>query len=89
MKVSELILLLNQLEPDAEIILSRDSEGNEFAPVDEVSQGLYSPHSHGDFYNLNERAEAGEDAISAVVLYPLDGYSVSQWLHARQTQIHS
>ena len=89
MKVSELISLINQFEPDAEIVLSHDSEGNGFAPVDEVSQGLYSPHGRGDFYNLDERAVAGKDAISAVVFYPLDGYSVRQWLHARQNRTHS
>ena len=88
MNVSELISILNQFEPDAEIVLSRDSEGNGFAPVDEVSRGLYSPHGRGDIYNLDEKTEAGEDAISAVVLYPLDGYSVKQWLRARQARKH-
>lgn len=89
MKVSELISILSQFEPDAEIVLSSDSEGNGFAPVDEVSEGLYSPSGRGELYNLNERAEAGADAINAIVLYPLDGYSVKQWLRARQAQIRS
>lgn len=89
MKVSKLISILSRFEPDAEIVLSSDSEGNGFAPVDEVSQGLYSPSGRGDVYNLNEETEAGEDAINAIVLYPLDGYSVKQWLRARQTRTHS
>lgn len=89
MKVNELISILSQFEPDAEIVLSSDSEGNGFAPVDEVSQGLYSPHGRGDVYDPNEKTEAGEDAINAVVLYPLDGYSVKPWLRARQARTHS
>lgn len=86
MNVGELVSILSQFEPEAEIVLSRDSEGNGFAPVDEVSRGLYSPCGRGDIYNLDEKTEAGKDAISAVVLYPLDGYSVRQWLRARQAQ---
>lgn len=89
MKVSELISVLSQFEPEAEIVLSSDSEGNEFAPVNEVSQCLYSPHGRGEVYNLNEKTEAGEGAINAIVLYPLDGYSVKQWLRARQARTHS
>ena len=51
--------------------------------------GGLSPHGRGEVYNLNEKTEAGEGAINAIVLYPLDGYSVKEWLRARQARTHS
>ena len=89
MKVSEFIEALNQFPKDAEIIISSDSEGNNFSPISGFEQVLYSPIGQGDIYNLVEKEVIGENAINAVVLYPLDNYSLRNWQRAQQTQKHS
>ena len=89
MKISEFIESLSCFPQDAEIILSQDSEGNSFFPVDDVAQVLYSLVGQGDVYNLEEKEAAGENAINAVVLYPLDSYSLGIWQRAQLEQKHS
>lgn len=86
MKVAEFIKILRQCSPDAEIMLSKDSEGNGFYPIDEIASVLYSPNAQGDIYNLNERNAAGENAINALVLYPLNSYSLKGWKRAQLEQ---
>lgn len=86
MKVSDLISILNKQNPDAEIILSKDSEGNEYSPVAEICPVLYSPIGQGDIYSLEDKEIAGDKAINAVVLYPLDNFSRKSWQHAQQGQ---
>jgi hypothetical protein len=70
MNVTELIAQLNTYNPDTEIIISRDSEGNGFSPVDEVAFGLYAAKGGGEVYRLDEEGIAGRSAIKAVILYP-------------------
>lgn len=89
MKVKDLISTLNEHNPDAEIMISTDSEGNGFSPIDEIEQVLYSPTGQGDIFNLQEKEIIGENAINAIVLYPLDSYSLRNWQRAQQEQIHS
>lgn len=86
MKVNELVLILSKQNPDAEVIISKDSEGNEFSPVDEINPVLYSPIGQGDVYSLEEKGIAGEGVINAVVLYPLDSYSRRNWQRTRQVR---
>jgi hypothetical protein len=45
--VTELIAPLSKYNPDAQIVISRDSEGNAFSPVDEVAFGLYMTKGGG------------------------------------------
>jgi len=87
--IGELISILSEFEAEVEIVILSDNEGNGFALVNEVSQSLYSPRDCVYIYNVNQSTQAGEDTINAVVLYPLDGYSVKQWLRARQARIRS
>lgn len=89
MKVKEFISILSEHNPDAEIIISRDSEGNGFSPIDDVDRVLYSPIGQGDIYSLEEKEVVGENAINAVVLYSLDNYSLRNWQLAQQERIHS
>jgi|AntDeeMinimDraft_6_1070357.scaffolds.fasta_scaffold03362_3 hypothetical protein len=56
MKVSELIEVLQGLDPEREVILQRDPEGNGFSPF-------------GDWYEALYRAES---TWSGEVLHPLD-----------------
>ena len=53
MKVKELIEELKNLNPEADVVLSKDGEGNSYSPVDSIGIGYYIPWNSysGDFYN--------------------------------------
>jgi hypothetical protein len=73
MKVRELIEKLLHVEPDTEIVLSNDVEGNFFAPLEAISYGLYIPEGNygsGEAFKITEREVAGKAAIQSVLLYP-------------------
>jgi hypothetical protein len=88
MKVNDLIELLKSFPSDAEVIISKDSEGNEFSPIDEVSLVLYSPNGRGEIYAQNEKELAGA-AIDAVVVFPVDSYTKKIWNRDWQAQQYS
>ncbi len=65
MKVRELIELLEEEDPEAEVVLSRDSEGNDYSPVAEVDDGVYEAETtwNGQFYsNPGEDMDAAQEA---------------------------
>lgn len=49
MKVSELLELLQQEDPEALVVFSKDSEGNEFKFVDEIEACIYVPQSEESY----------------------------------------
>jgi len=60
MKVKELIQLLNEIDPNIEVILQKDSEGNAYSPLRGIdSNAVYiAKNSYsGDVYNLNWNCE--------------------------------
>jgi len=76
MKVEDLIETLERLDPELEVVLSSDSEGNSFSPCSEYGIGFYVADSayYGSFYNdqeeLDEENKSTSDAVQAVVLWP-------------------
>jgi hypothetical protein len=85
MKVKELIVLLSGVNPEAEVILQKDAEGNGYSPLSGVdTQAVYVPEStwSGEVYDLGWTAEeAGmeeeawkllQEEPSCVVLYPVN-----------------
>lgn len=85
MTVGELIELLQKEDPEREVIISMDSEGNEFSPLSDYSPELYVPDStwSGEIY-LEELTEEdiengyteddvydGTDGVKAIVLWPI------------------
>lgn len=66
MKVKELIELLQKEDPEREVILQKDSEGNGYSPLYEIGTGTYKPEStyHGEFVS----DEDGD--LKALVLCP-------------------
>lgn len=84
MKVHELIALLQKQDPNREVILARDAEGNGYSPLDEdLSTGAYRPETKWSgevgLEALTEELEAGgytdEDiveGIPALILHPLN-----------------
>lgn len=46
MKVKELIELLQKEDPEREVVMSKDAEGNDFSPlVEDFSTGQYVPEN--------------------------------------------
>ena len=45
MKVKELIKTLKELNQEAIVIMSKDSEGNMFSPLDDIESSVYIPNS--------------------------------------------
>ena len=81
MKVRELIGALEDMDPDAIVILQKDSEGNGFSPlngVDDsfeyVGEGLGTgdvyPDAPNDYYSEADLYD-GDDAEPCVLLYPM------------------
>jgi len=82
MKVQELINQLKTVDPDCEVIMSSDSEGNNYSPLSSFWQGTYVPRStcRGDVYYSSTECDVdpedvripGEDgAVSAIILSPI------------------
>lgn len=84
MKVQELIDRLLEEDPEREVIIQKDSEGNEYSPLADIGVARYRPEtSWSGEVGLEELdAEAlergftdedvfdGEDDVPAVILYP-------------------
>lgn len=81
MKVKEFIKILQEFDPEKEIIIGKDAEGNSFSPLSEdISSGIYCPDStwSGEFY---EDSTIGDEeyfqpdetnSIEAICLYPIN-----------------
>ena len=53
MKVSELIEELKKVDPDNEVIMSKDGEGNSYSPLSDLGSGIYIAENtwSGECYN--------------------------------------
>ena len=51
MKIKDLIKELKELDPERIIVMSKDSEGNNFSPLSEIEEGSYEEESsyNGEF----------------------------------------
>ena len=82
MKVKDLIDTFAALDPDAEVVLAKDGEGNSFSPSDAFSVGEYVTDSpwRGEFYTDMDIKARNEDydeglnagAVRAVALWPVN-----------------
>lgn len=63
MKVSELIELLNKIDPENRVILSADEEGNSFSPLFSIEVGGYDAENR-------EFLEDDEEGVPCVVCWP-------------------
>jgi len=73
-KVSDLIIELQELDPDAEVILTRDSYGMSVAPIGDMRVGVFTRgclsnafEVHGPDFDL---ANEGTNTVPAVCLWP-------------------
>jgi hypothetical protein len=70
MKVSKLIEELSTLDPDLEVILSSDPEGNDFSFLDEVAISLFATSGYEIWTVHPDDADEYEDLKEGVVLWP-------------------
>lgn len=82
MKVGELILRLSKINPNSEVILSKDSEGNSYSPLADMGENEYRADSTWDgeigYKELTpELIDDGytdedliKDGVPAIVLWP-------------------
>ena len=66
MKVKELIKRLKQENPESEIVLAADEEGNYFTPLSVVECAIYDPEEH-EVYDPDAQDINGENAV---ILWP-------------------
>lgn len=68
MKVKELIELLQKEDPEREVVMSKDAEGNCFSPFVEFSTGTYTPDNtwSGEFRSDEDKDE------KALCLWPVN-----------------
>lgn len=75
MKKNKLIEILNSIEGDLDIILAKDSEGNNFSPLANYSENLYEAETtcYGAIYPHQPDDEGDyvpENADDVIVLWP-------------------
>lgn len=69
MKVRDLIKELEKVNPDLDVVLSKDSEGNCYSPIAHADVGQYEPEStwSGEW---NQECSASD--INSVCLFPVN-----------------
>lgn len=83
MKVQDLIKKLQALDPEREIVMAKDAEGNDYTPLDGYWTGVYVPDTTWDGAVYCERKDGkppegygeedcydGDDGLPAVILTP-------------------
>ena len=74
MTIKQLMAILKTAPDDgAPVVLSKDSEGNMFSPLAEVSGAFYEAKNKwcGEIYDLNDK-NAPKKAQPAIVLWPMN-----------------
>lgn len=81
MKVKDLIAELSELNPEFEVVLSSDSEGNNYSPLAGCDIGRYSPETtwRGDWTSVGDPGAPEEEIdgctpeqANAVALWPVN-----------------
>jgi len=73
MTVGELIGQLKAMDPKAVLVVSSNSEGNDYSPLSLIYKANYFPLTNwsGEVYDYDKDAQ-GVDELSAVVLQPVN-----------------
>jgi len=74
MKVKDLIKTLQTVDPEYDIILGKDSEGNDYSPLSTIVIGRYLPEStyHGYVEFEDDMDEDSDSPIDSIVLFPIN-----------------
>ena len=68
MKVRDLIEALASEDPEREVIMASDAEGNGYSPLSSLYAGMYLPESTWAGEVLDDEEEGDSRAIPAIVL---------------------
>lgn len=73
MKVKDLIKKLQKLDPNSSVVMSRDSEGNGFSPLEDVEVGVYFQDETwcGEFHGVPKQKRGVHVIPSAVCFWPV------------------
>lgn len=73
MKVSELIALLNDLDPDVIVVMQKDAEGNGYSPCDGAEAARYEADSTWSGHVMSDEDDDYEArGVACVVLWPVN-----------------
>jgi len=77
MTVKELIGKLKKMEPNQLVVMSKDSEGNNYSPISGIDNGRYLPTEtwYGErLYDCPDVAECehAKNEVKAVFLWPIN-----------------
>lgn len=77
MKVKQLIQILKCVNPEFEVVMSKDPEGNYVSPFDDSCVGLYIPRNtwSGEFDLHSDEGcniRLTEDECNAIFLWPIN-----------------
>jgi hypothetical protein len=73
MKVRELMKLLETIDPEKEVVMAKDPEGNGYSPLDGYSQRIYRPETTWSGYLLDVIQERPEPSDwRCVVFWPVN-----------------
>lgn len=68
LNVGELIEVLGEFPKTYHVIISSDSEGNQFSPIYSIEAGTYEPN---EIYNYDNENEIIDDSnLNSVFIYP-------------------
>ncbi|MEE9446225.1 MAG: hypothetical protein V3V19_11240 [Cocleimonas sp.] len=72
MKIKELIEKLKSCDPEEEVILAKDNEGNGYSPLSNISHDIYRPEStwSGELVEYERNRKDGD--IDVVTLWPVN-----------------
>ena len=75
MKVKELIKELSKINPELEVVMSSDGEGNSFSPLYDFYMGAYFPDStwSGEFSYTDENDKyLSPEEINDICMWPVN-----------------
>jgi hypothetical protein len=73
MKVKKLMALLETLDPEKEVVMAKDPEGNGYSPLMECSERIYRPVTTWSGVLYDEEEDTPEPGDShCVVLWPVN-----------------
>jgi len=74
MKVKDLIEALESINPEHNIIMGKDAEGNNYSPLSNIIIGRYLPESpcYGYVEFEDDMDEDSDSPVDSIVLFPVN-----------------
>ena len=74
MKVRELMEVLSNVDPEAEVVMSKDAEGNGYSPFSHLWSGCYVAHTtwSGEAFDMSPDECPDGPSVAAIILKPIN-----------------